>query len=60
MSAVSNMIGFYPKSSGVPDEDFPDVVGWPSGFTFVPIHTVPETADPVVSFWLLDIFFINF
>lgn len=50
MSAVANMVGFYPRNSGVADEDYPDVVGWPTGFTFVPIHTVMEGADPVVSF----------
>ncbi|KAI6184726.1 Acid phosphatase [Aphelenchoides bicaudatus] len=47
MSALSNMIGFYPKNSGVAGEDYPDVAGWPAGFNFVPIHTVPEMNDPV-------------
>lgn len=50
ISAVSNLLGFYQTVNATPNEDYPTVPGWPRGYVPVPIHTVPEHWDPVVSF----------
>ncbi|KAI6183298.1 Acid phosphatase [Aphelenchoides bicaudatus] len=48
LSAISNMVGFYPYSSAVPNEDVPNKFSqWPH-FVPVPVHTVPEHWDPVL------------
>jgi hypothetical protein len=42
------MAGFY-YDTGLVNEDYPIVHGWPGKYVPIPIHTVPEQRDPVVS-----------
>ncbi|KAI6184457.1 Acid phosphatase [Aphelenchoides bicaudatus] len=36
LSAVSNLIGFY---KGKPNDDYPNITGWPTNYVPIPIHT---------------------
>lgn len=43
VSAMCNLAGMYP--AGVPGEDYPIERDWPSQWTPIPIHTLPENLD---------------
>ncbi|KHJ94763.1 histidine acid phosphatase [Oesophagostomum dentatum] len=49
VSALSNMLGMYghPNAGHMPDLDYPNVTGWPTGFVPVAVHTVDLPTDYV-------------
>uniref|UniRef100_A0A1I7U8J9 Acid phosphatase n=1 Tax=Caenorhabditis tropicalis TaxID=1561998 RepID=A0A1I7U8J9_9PELO len=53
LSAFSNMVGMYGNidnnNVARPNVDYPDVVGWPTGFVPIPIHTIPDAEDHLLS-----------
>ncbi|CCD68012.1 intestinal acid PHOsphatase [Caenorhabditis elegans] len=53
LSAFSNMVGMYgntaQENASIAGVDYPDVVGWPVGFVPIPIHTIPDAEDHLLS-----------
>ncbi|EFO91478.1 CRE-PHO-1 protein [Caenorhabditis remanei] len=47
ISAMSNLLGQYGQNDGssVPDVDYPNITGWPTGYVPIAVHTVDDDTD---------------
>lgn len=60
LSAVSNLIGMFSKSTTKEGVDFPNDSRWPLHYVAIPIHTVDPETDRVIYRITSSFFFTYF